>query len=79
MTSWVTVHQAHLSMGFSRQGCWSELLFPSPAGLPDPGIEPASPILAGGLLTTEPPEKPFFLLIVNFNCTDYTKVIVTLF
>jgi len=30
--------------------------------LPDPGIEPtspAAPVLAGGLLTTEPPGKPF--------------------
>ena len=66
-------------MGFFRQGCWSGLSFPSPGDLPDPGIEPASPVLAGGLLTTEPPEKPFFPLIVNFSCTDYTKVIVTLF
>ena len=28
--------------------------------LPDPGIEPASPALAGGFFTTEPPEKPQF-------------------
>ena len=30
----------------------------SPGDLPDPGIEPASPALAGGFFTTEPPEKP---------------------
>ena len=34
-------------MGFSRQEYWSGLPFPSPGDLPDPGIEPASPALAG--------------------------------
>ena len=33
------------SMGFSRQEYWSGLPFPSPEDLPDPGIEPRSPIL----------------------------------
>ena len=33
------------------------LPFPSPGDLPDPGIEPTSPALAGGLFTTEPPGK----------------------
>ena len=32
--------------------------FPSPEGRPDPGIKPASPALAGGFFTTEPPGKP---------------------
>ena len=31
--------QAPLSMRFSRQEYWSELPFPSPRNLPDPGIE----------------------------------------
>ena len=30
-------------MGFSWQEYWSGLPFPSPGGLPDPGIEQASP------------------------------------
>ena len=30
-------------MGFPRQEYWSELPFPSPGDLPDPGIEPVSP------------------------------------
>ena len=41
-------------MGFSRQENWSGLLFPSPRGLPDPGIEPkslASPALADSTTT----------------------------
>jgi len=32
-------------MGFSRQEYWSGLLFPSPEGLPDPGMESRSPAL----------------------------------
>ena len=34
-------------MGFPRQEYWSELLFPSPGDLPNPGIKPVSPALAG--------------------------------
>ena len=34
------------------------LPFPSPGDLPDSGIEPMSPGLAGRLFTTEPPRKP---------------------
>ena len=33
-------HQAPLSLEFSRQEYWSELPFPSPGDLPNPGIEP---------------------------------------
>ena len=33
-----------LSMGFSRQEYWSGLPFPTPGDLPDPGIEPKSPV-----------------------------------
>ena len=42
-------------MGFSRQEHWSRVPFPSPGGLPDPGIEPMTLIsraLAGGFFTT---------------------------
>ena len=44
-------HQAPWSMGFHRQGYWSGLLFPSPEDLPDPGIKPVSPPLAGRFFT----------------------------
>ena len=37
--------QAALSMEFPRQEYWSELLFPSPGDLPDPGIKLRSPAL----------------------------------
>ena len=46
-------HQAPLSMGFLRQKRWSGLSFPSAGDLSDPGIEPASPALAGGFFTTK--------------------------
>ena len=36
------VHQAPLSMEFSRQEHWSGLPFPSPGDLPDPRIKSAS-------------------------------------
>ena len=42
-----SAHQAPLSMGFSRQEYWSGLQFPPPGDLSDPGMEPASPALAG--------------------------------
>ena len=41
-----------LPMGFPMQEYRSGLPFPSPEDLPDPGIEPASPTLAGGFFTT---------------------------
>ena len=41
-TPWTVTHQASLSMEFSRQEFWSELPFPNPGNLPDPGIEPNS-------------------------------------
>ena len=44
-TPWTSVHQAPLSMGFSRQEYWSGLPCPSPGDLPNPGIEPRSPAL----------------------------------
>ena len=46
-TPWTVAHQAPLSMGFSQQEFWSGLPFPSPGNLPDPGIKPMFPALAG--------------------------------
>ena len=37
-------------MEFSRQEYWSGLPCPPPGDLPDLGMEPASPALAGGFL-----------------------------
>ena len=57
---WTGVCQAPLSMEFSRQEYWSGLPFPSPGNLPDPGIDPVSPALAGTFFTTASPGKPYF-------------------
>ena len=43
-TVWTIAYQASLSVGFSRLGYWSGLPFPSPGDLPNPGIEPMSPV-----------------------------------
>ena len=54
-TLWTVAHSAPLPMGFSRQGYWSGLPFPSPGNLSNPGIEPRSPTLQADALTSEPP------------------------
>ena len=56
-TPWTAAHQAPLSMGFSRQGCWSGSPFPSPGDFPDPGIQPESPALQADSLPSEPSGK----------------------
>ena len=68
--------QAPLSMGFSRQEYWSGLPFPSPGDLPNPGIEPTSPALAGGFFTTEPPGKPLckFTTQINHSINKFLRV-----
>ena len=50
--------QAPLSMEFSRQEYWSRLPFPPLGDLPNPGLEPVSPALAGRFFTTAPHGKP---------------------
>ena len=55
---WTVAHQAPLSMEFSRQEYQSGLPFPSPGDIPNSGIEPVSPALAGGFFTTEQTGKP---------------------
>ena len=56
-------YQAPLSMGFSWQEYWSQMPFPSPGDLPDPGIEPGSPALEADALTSEPPGKPIYICV----------------
>ena len=51
-TSWTITRQAPLPMGFSRQEYLSGLLLPSPRGLPDLGVKPTFPALAGRFFTT---------------------------
>ena len=66
-TPWTVGHQAPPSMGFSRQEYWSGLPFPSPGDLPDPGIEPRSPVLQADALTSEPQGSLYmFSLLKNW-------------
>ena len=54
VTPWTVALQAPLSMGLSREEYWSGLPFSPPGDLPNPGIEPTSPMspaLAGGFFT----------------------------
>ena len=54
-TQYTVARQAPLSLGFSRQEYWSVLPFPSPEGLPNPGIKPTSlafSALGSGFFTT---------------------------
>ena len=44
-------------MVFSRPEYWSEYSFPSPGDLPNPGIEPRSPVLQTYSLPAEPQGK----------------------
>ena len=46
-TPWTVACHDAPSVGFPRQEYWSQLPFPSPGDLPDPGIEPRSPTLQG--------------------------------
>ena len=52
VTLWTEARQAPLYVGFARQEYWNGLPFPPPRDLPDPSIEPASPVLAAWFLTT---------------------------
>ena len=50
-------YQIPPSMGFSRQGYWSGLPFPSPGDLPNPGTKPGSPALWTDTFSSEPQER----------------------
>ena len=70
-TPWTVAHQTPLSTGFPRQEYWSGWSFPSPGDLPDPGMKPTPPALAGRLFAPEPPGKSAcltaHLLLAVFN------------
>ena len=78
MIPWTAAHQAPVSMRFSSQGYWSVLPFPSPGNLPNPGIEPRSPILQADSLLSEPPGKPYNFQYVNamfFEKLNHTNIV----
>ena len=68
---WTVAYQAPLFMEFSRQKYRSELPFLSPDYLPDSGMQPASPALAGGFFTIEPTGKSTWKL-GEFSYSKFT-------
>jgi len=61
-------------MALPRQQYWSGLPFPSPGGLPDPGIKPGSPALQADSILTELQGKPKNLLTgAIFKITGFIK------
>ena len=74
-TLWTIVHQAPLSMGFSRQEYRSGLPFPSPGHLPDPGVKLWSPISQADSLASEPPEKPQCLVSSTQNSRGMASIL----
>ena len=77
MTPWTLAHQAPLSVEFSRQEYQSGLPFPSAGDLPDPGIEPMSPVspaLQEDSLPTEPlgEQGPLAYLLGTYKLNLFT-------
>ena len=55
VSPWTVTPQTRVSLGVSRQECWSGFPFPPPGDLPDSGTEPVSlmsPALAAGFFTS---------------------------
>ena len=57
-TPWTVACQSPLSMEFSRREYWSGLPLLTPKDLPDPRIEPKSPVLAHRFFTGGKLGKP---------------------
>ena len=67
MTSCTVALQSPQTMGFSRQEYWSELPFPSPGDIPDPGIEPWSPTMQADSLLSEPSGNILEQFFIHFT------------
>ena len=61
-----------LSVGFSKQEYWSELLFSSPGDLPDPGMVPRSPALKADALPSEPLGKLGGVVLISSSPQSFT-------
>ena len=87
-TPWTVAYQAPPSMEFSRQEYWSELPFPSPGDLPNPGIEPRSPTFQADTLTSELPgpqqstdtvkSKPMIFQIITWQTPQFSHFLLIL-
>ena len=75
---WTVAYQVPPSMGFSKLEYWSELQFPSPGDLPNPGIEARSPTLQADALLSEPPGKPVHSMVLGkyiIKCIHHYSII----
>ena len=75
---WIVACQTSLSLGFSRQEYWSELPFPSPGDIPDPGIKPGPPALQADGLLSEPLGKPncaTLLSVISHSCSCFCGIL----
>ena len=72
VTLWTVIHQAPLSMGFSRQKQWSGLPFTTPGGLPDVGIKHASPTLTGRFFTIS---TPWVVICLENHIREYPSAL----
>ena len=70
MTLRTVAHQVLISWDFPSRNTGG-LPFSSPGDLPNPGIEPVSPALAGRCFTTAPHGKPFRVLYPYFFVIFY--------
>ena len=70
-TSWTVACQVPWSMALPRQEYWSGLPLPSPGDLPDPGIEPESPALAGDSLPLSYLGSPSWLIKATTDLGTY--------
>ena len=75
VTPWTA--RTPLSMGFPRQEYWSELPFPYPWAIPNPGNKPGFPSLQEDSLLTEPPGKPPLKGLVSLISNHETIAVLT--
>ena len=70
VTLWTVACQSPLSMGFSRQECWSRLLCPPPGDLLNPEMKPVSltsPALAGRFFNTSATWADFSFKMIEYK------------
>ena len=67
VTPRTVARQAPPPMGFPKQEYWSGLPFPLSQDLPNPGIKPMSPALAGRFFTIEPSGNPLWPVYLNLS------------
>ena len=73
-TPWTEAQEAPVSIRFPRQEYWNGLSFPSPRGLPDPGIRSVSPAwqVDSLPLTHQGSPRNFFRRLISIPATSFT-------